>query len=488
MSTSSDHFFHRDELIQTFDACLNRTLGEVDKSLVFKRTILNPKITGIAGDVVEQSILGYPADTRQEPDLNVDGIKTELKTTGIRYSKKERNKYEAKEPMSITAVSPDRIVAEVFEDSNFWHKLEHLLFVYYLYASDKTVPAAEYANFPIKGYQFYEFSEDDKTTLKNDWTIVHDFIVELQTNYTDYKSQYPRLSSELRDKLLFIDTAPKWPNPPRFRLKRAVITNIVQEHFGSELEQLPGKYTSYSDIDHKCHALTQLYAEQTVKQLVDYFSIDGNIEDKSISERIIVRMFDGQAKKMQKIDLFNKIGLLGKSVVVTKAGLRTEDMKLFCIDFEELTNPDIQFEDSSFRDYFANNQMLCIVFEEPSTDAPFKDNKLLGFKRLTFDDNFINTQVKPIWDDIRRLIFNNKLIDVIKIDKKTGQPKINKGTGTIQSAPNFPKSSDGLIFVRGSGSDSTNKPEEVNGIRMYRQYIWIKGVYIAHRLSEINFL
>lgn len=191
---------------------------------------------------------------------------------------------------------------------------------------------------------------------------------------------------------------------------------------------------------------------------------------------------------MQKIDLFNKIGLLGKSVVVTKAGLRTEDMKLFCIDFEELTNPDIQFEDSSFRDYFANNQMLCIVFEEPSTDAPFKDNKLLGFKRLTFDDNFINTQVKPIWDDIRRLIFNNKLIDVIKIDKKTGQPKINKGTGTIQSAPNFPKSSDGLIFVRGSGSDSTNKPEEVNGIRMYRQYIWIKGVYIAHRLSEINFL
>ena len=129
MSTSSDHFFHRDELIQTFDACLNRTLGEVDKSHVFKRTILNPKITGIAGDVVEQSILGYPADTRQEPDLNVDGIKTELKTTGIRYSKKERNKYEAKEPMSITAVSPDRIVAEVFEDSNFWHKLEHLLFV-----------------------------------------------------------------------------------------------------------------------------------------------------------------------------------------------------------------------------------------------------------------------------------------------------------------------------------------------------------------------
>lgn len=488
MPTSSEHFFHRNELIQIFDACLNKTLGELDINNIFDKTILNPKITGIAGDVVEQSILGYSADTRQEPDLNVDGIYTELKTTGIRCSKKERNKYDAKEPMSITAVSPDRIVTEVFENSKFWHKLNHLLFVYYLYSSDKTVPASEYANFPVKGYQFYEFNKEDKATLENDWTTVHDFIVELQSSYTDYKNEYPRLSSELRNKLLFIDTAPKWPNPPRFRLKRAVISNIVQEHFGNELEQLPGKYTSYADIDHKCHELTKFYSGQTVKQLVDYFLIKGNIEDKSISERIIVRMFDGQAKKMQKIDLFNKIGLLAKSVVVTQSGLRTEDMKLFCIDFEELANPDIEFEDSSFRDYFADNQMMCIIFEEPSIDAPFMVNKLLGFKRLTFDDNFIETQVKPIWNDIRRLIFNYELVDVIKVDKKTGQPQINKGTGTVQSAPNFPKSSEGLIFVRGSGSDSTKKPEEINGIRMYRQYIWIKGVYIVRRLSEINFL
>jgi hypothetical protein len=484
----TEHFFHKNDLIRIFDACLNKTLGEVDINHVFNRTINNSKITGIAGDVVEQSILGYPADTRQEPDLNIDGVKTELKTTGIRYSKKERNNYEAKEPMSITAVSPDTIVTEIFENSNFWHKLNHLLFVYYLYASDKTVTAAGYADFFIKGYQFYEFSENDKAILENDWTIVRDFIMELQTNYTDYKSQYPRLSSELRDKLFFIDTAPKWPNRPRFRLKRVVITNIVQEHFGNDLEQLPGRYTSYSDIDTRCHNLSQLYAGQTVQQLVTHFSIKGNIVNKSIIERIIVRMFDGQAKKMQKIDLFNKIGLLGKSVVVTKKGLRTEDMKLFCIDFEELTNPDINFEDSSFRDYFAYNQMLCIIFNEPSTKAPLKDNKLLGFKRLTFDDDFIETQVKPVWNEIRRLILSHELVDVIKINKKTGQPEINKGTGTIQSAPNFPKSSKGFIFVRGSGSDSTNKPEEVNGIKMYKQYIWVNGAYIAHRLSEINFL
>lgn len=487
MPANTEHFFHKEDLVRRLDMCLNQTLGEVDCNNVFAKTKNNPKITGIAGDVIEQSVLGYPADNKQEPDLNIDGVKTELKTTGIRLSKKQKNKYEAKEPMSITAVSPDVIITEVFEQSKFWHKIEHMLFVYYHYASEKTVTAAEYANFPIKGYEFYEFDDEDRITLKNDWTIVHGFLTSLRENYADYENEYPRLSSELRDKLLFIDTAPKWPNRPRFRLKRAVITNIVQAHFGDELEQLPGKYTSYNDIDAKCRDLTTKYQGKTVQQLVDFFGIDGNSNNKSIGEQIIVRMFDGTSKKMQKIEFFNKIGLLAKTIVLTQNGLRTEDMKLFCIDFEEIMNSDISFEESAFRDFFANQQMMCIVFEEPNTQARLNENKLLGFKRLIFDDSFIEEKVKPVWERIRELIFNQQLQDVIDIDKKTGKPRINS-TGVVKSAPNFPKSSEGLIFVRGSSSDSTYKPEEINGIQMYRQWIWIKGSYIADKLSQINFI
>lgn len=482
------HEYKRDDLIQRLETYLNKTLGEADVNHVFDKTKTNPKITGIAGDVVEQSILGYPADNRQEPDLLVDGIKTELKTTGIRYSKKEKNRYEAKEPMSITAVSPDSIVIEKFENSNFWHKIEHLLLVYYLYASSKTVTAAEYADFPIKGYEFYEFDASDREILKNDWTTVRDFIIELQENYDNYQDEYPRISSELRDKLLYIDTAPKWPHPPRFRLKRSVVTSIVQNHFGQSFEQLPGRYTSYSDIDQKCHDLTIEYSGKTVKNLADIFCVDGRLDGKAISERLIVRMFDGQAKKLQKVELFSRIGMIAKSIALTKEGLRTEDMKLFCIDFDELINENLEFEDSSFYSYFADGQMLCIVFEEPNTEAAFKENKFRGFKRLSFSQLFIETEVRPIWNRIRELIFTNTLEDVAVVDKKTGKPRVNIKTGTVQSAPNFPKSAEGKIFVRGSSSDSTFKPEEINGIKMYRQYLWIKGTYIADCLSNTEFL
>lgn len=45
-----------------------------------------------------------------------------------------------------------------------------------------------------------------------------------------------------------------------------------------------------------------------------------------------------------------------------------------------------------------------------------------------------------------------------------------------------------LIFVRGTGIDSTKKIHKVNGINMYQQYVWIKGKYIVDELKRKNAL
>ena len=82
-----DRKFSREELIELLDAAMGKTLGEVDINHVFDKTIGHPKITGIAGDVVEQSILGFDPDNLAEPDIDVDGELIEVKTTGIRKSK-----------------------------------------------------------------------------------------------------------------------------------------------------------------------------------------------------------------------------------------------------------------------------------------------------------------------------------------------------------------------------------------------------------------
>lgn len=479
--------FTRIDLEDILDDVVGKTLGEADAANVFDKTKTNPKVTGIAGDVVEQSILGYPANSIQEPDLVVDGEPTELKTTGLRRSKKNAG-LEAKEPMSITAVSIDKIADEDFETSAFFHKVRRMLIVYYLYDADHTVTASEYADFPIKGYQFHEFTSDELEILKNDWQLVHDFIERIQRKHPDEESRkalYPKLSSELRRELMLIDTAPKYPHPPRFRLKRTTVTNMARKRFGSSLESLPHAYTSYSEIDQKLHEIAKAHHGQTMERIGHEYGVE-SLKGKSAPESIVVRLFGGTGK-MADIELFSKIGLHAKSITLTKEGARTEDMKLLLIDFDELTDPDVAFEESSFYSYFADNQLLLIVFEEPSHDAPLKENVLRGFKRLSFDECFIQEEVRPVWEEARRLIFDNELRFVPEIDKKTGLPKVN-ATGMVRGAPNFPKSKDGRVFIRGTGADSSHKPVRINGVEMYYQNVWVKGSYVAERLNELEWL
>jgi hypothetical protein len=484
------HKFTRIELDTILSNVVGKTLGEVDVKNVFARTISHSKITGIAGDVVERSILGYPSDQDKDPDLIVDGIKTELKTTGIRQ--KSDLVYEAKEPLTITAVSPHSITEEEFETSSFWHKLEHLLLVYYHYDSPETVPAAEYANFIIKGYHFHEFTNEDKEILKNDWLIIRDFIQTLKETYENPQDEYSRISSDLKKKLMLIDTAPKWPNRPRFRLKRTTVSTIVQKHFGAKFEKLDETYSTFLELDDELHRLTKQYKNMTVRELINILGITMKINakgdvSKSVTEQIIVKMFGGEAKKLSNIELFSKIGIIPKTIVQTIEGSRTEDMKLFQIDFKEWTNPDTLYEDSFVYSYFNGQQFLCIIFVEPSTDAKLLDNKFIGFKRLTIDESVLENDIKTVWEIIRDLVNNNKLREEPVLDKNNNQ-RITPKTKIPMTAPNFPKAKEYNFFVRGSGTDASKKPLLLNGISMYSQYFWMKGHVAVSMLKDIDFI
>ena len=100
MEISKDRCFTKVQLEDILGKVKNKTLGEVDVKNVFATTITNPKVTGIAGMVVEQSVLGYKADNKKEADICVDGVMTEVKTTGLK--KLSDGKLTAKEPISIT--------------------------------------------------------------------------------------------------------------------------------------------------------------------------------------------------------------------------------------------------------------------------------------------------------------------------------------------------------------------------------------------------
>ena len=61
----AEHIFTEEEVVRILDKIVGKTLGQIDKNNVFDKTKEKPKITGIAGDVIEQCVFGYQADNKQ---------------------------------------------------------------------------------------------------------------------------------------------------------------------------------------------------------------------------------------------------------------------------------------------------------------------------------------------------------------------------------------------------------------------------------------
>lgn len=535
MAVSEDRKYTKAYIYNLLEGVKGKTLAEVDSSHQLERTIANPKITGIAGDIIEQSVFGYQRDHAQECDIEIDGVLTELKTTGVRVPKKEAKLVEgkigdaynkhlaAKEGVTITNVTFEPTYQKDFMTSHFWEKSEHILFVFYEYKSYATVLASEYADFPIVDYCYNKFQDDDLKRLKCDWEVVRDYLKKIYESYSTQAERYKHLDGfthELRPKLSCTELVPSFKfseeknqavQKPRYRLKKTFVDYIVRGHFDksrahSEVK-LKESFDSFDSLDARCHLLAEKYKGTTLQQFHDVYHVKGSINDKNFAEKCVLFMFATEAKKLNSIADFNKCGIIAKTITLKPGGKRTEDMKLQHIDFEEWGSRNQEFEESDVYSYFCEHSFLCPVFCERGKTERMKcdtsdlkeaaDKRVLeeigkttfeGFKRFAFDDKFIDQEVKRTWSDSRSLIFNHELKWEYVLDKN-GNKKQNK-SGSYMGAPNFPKSAEYQVFFRGGQADSSDKYriEEVNCIKMLPQYFWLKGTYIADKLKEIAYL
>ena len=478
-----DRIFTKARIDEILNKAKGLTLGEVDSlGLIDKAMIANPgKVQkGIAGDVIELSVLGCKKrDSNQAPDVLVDNILTELKTTGVIQGKKT-NVFKAKEPITITNISA-AITKESFETSPFFHKLEHLLFVFYHYNCTETAKcSADYKLFPIMGHMFWQVPSDSLEKLKKDWQVIKEFAK--HHSFMDIAERH-----EMKKELMYIDYSS--PLQPRFRLKQAFATTIVETFLkATSLESLPQEISTFNAFDKKCRAFSQMYGGKSLGEISK--SLGVSISGKDQCQRLVIRMFGGQAKSINQIKDFKELGIVAKTLVLTSSGKRTEDMKMFNVDFQEWLNPSTVFSEeldgdnaliggySEVQPYFNESQFLFIVFQEPYIPEPGKKIPLnecifKGFKRYNFKEDFINTDVYRTWVDSRDLVFNKTL-------KEVG------------GAPTFPKSKGNLVFFRGSGRDSKDKKAYLSNwgidFKMYSQWIWVKGQYIVDELSEIPYL
>lgn len=513
MAVSEDRKYTKAFVRDLLESIKGKTLGEVDKSHQFLRTEKSGKITGIAGDIIEQSVFGYKRDSKQECDIEIDGVLTELKTTGVRIPKADLAKAKgkvghdynvylgAKEGISITGVTFEPAIQTDFDTSHFWEKSERLLIVFYEYESYESVPASAYSDFHIIDYCYNTFTNEERAKLRNDWEIVRDYLQNIYSEYKDVDERNDRLvgfTHVLRPNLLLIELVPAFKKKstgtyqkPRYRLKQTFVDYIVRGHFDKSRANteitLKESFSSFAQLDARCHEISTKYRGMTFVQLKEKLGVEAEIDDKSFGAQCVLRMFDADCKKLNQISDFTKAGIIAKTITVTPSGSRTEDMKLNHIDFEEWSDKDIDFQDSEVYSYFCEHSFLCPVFCEHDGEDSAKTT-FEGFKRFAFDEAFIESEVRRMWEDSRNLIHHQTLKWEYQYDKD-GKIRKNK-SGSCKGAPNFPKSANYQVFFRGGESDSREEARSVvvNGIRMLPQYFWLKGSYVADKLKTLEYL
>lgn len=542
MAVTEDRKFTKAQVLEILTDAVGKTLGEVDKSNQFARTEKSKKITGIAGDVIEQSVFGYKKDSKQECDIEIDGLLTELKTTGVRVPKSDLNRVKgktgaaynvylgAKEGISITGVTFEPTIQTNFDTSHFWEKSERLLIVFYEYLSYDVVPASGYAKFPIVDYCYNSFSDEERAQLCSDWEIVRDYLQNVYNEFPDVNERNRQLvgfTHVLRPKLLLIELVPAFKKrdkgedseesdsktdsyqKPRYRLKQTFVDYIVRGHFDKSRANteisLKESFSSFAQLDVRCHSISAKYKGMTFAQLKEELGVESEISNKSFGALCVLKMFDANCKRLNQISDFTKAGIIAKTITITPSGSRTEDMKLRHIDFEEWADEDLDFIDSDVYSYFCEHSFLCPIFCERGDMGKRKNGEseedykrrlekesakttFEGFKRFAFDDTFIENEVRRTWDDSRSLI-HQKTLKWEYLYDNVGNKRKNK-SGSYMGSPNFPKSADYKVFFRGGADDSRDeaKTEEVNGIKMLPQFFWLKGSYIADKLKTIEYL
>ena len=179
----------------------------------------------------------------------------------------------------------------------------------------------------------------------------------------------------------------------RYRLKQTFVDYIVRGHFDKSRAKneivLKESFSSFAQLDARCHALTLKYKGKTLPELREMLGIDAKVKD--ISAKCVIRMFGTDCNRLNQISDFNKAGIIAKTITITPQGGRTEDMKLKHIDFEEWADRDADFEDSDVYDYFCEHSFLCPIFCEHDSKDPSK-TVFEGFKRFAFDEDFIENE------------------------------------------------------------------------------------------------
>ena len=376
-----------------------KSFGEIDK---YNR-IKNRPNKGKLGQLVEESFFEYKVNSRKGPDFVEAGV--ELKVTPFKKNK-QGSPFSAKERLVLNVIDYDDVVKYKFEDSPFWEKNKVLLIMYYLFEPNK-----ETKDMKIKHSFLYKYPDEDLEIIKRDYNTIIEKVNRGEAHLLSERDTEILSACTKGSKGSNLRTQPESPilaKQRAFSLKQGYMSRILRTYIkGNQISDkiiLGESFATKKQLKDYISRKIENYVSMSMKSLKENLKINSN--SNQTRQMIISRIF-GVKDLSYALD-FVTAGFMFKTIKFEKTGSLKESMSFPAFDFIELANED--WEDSQFREIFAENTIVFAVFQEN------EDGEIIfkGVKIWEMPFELIEKNVYRTWEKTKYIVQSGKIFKEYK--------------------------------------------------------------------------
>lgn len=435
---------------------------------------------GKLGQLLEKEFFKYEINSRPEPDFAEAGV--ELKSTPVKYVNNGK-KLVSKERLVLNIINYEEEWKYSFKDSSFWHKNHHLLLMFYLWEKGQLDIDAVF-----EIIRLWRFPAEDLKIIKDDWNIIHKKILEgkadeISEGDTFYLAACMKGANKnsLR-KQPFSDI----PAVQRaYSLKNKYMNTIIDLSLAGIEPKIDEEEINWVLDEWEDGMAREPFAayrarkkieemEAIVKSVEQYDSPDETFEqyvEKRFrpyygkTETEIAAMLDLDLEKLNaskakfpmlarailgvksnKIEEFEKAGILMKTIRLTANNTLKEAMSFKNIQYKEII--DEEWEDSYWYDALTH-KLFFVIFQANEAGLYYLKN--------AFFWNMPNADLEVahgFWEDTKAKIAN---LDFTHFIKASENP---------------------ICHVRPKGKDSSDLMEAADGSMQKKYCYWLNRAYI----------
>ncbi|UTH01827.1 restriction endonuclease [Macrococcoides canis] len=436
-------------------------LYEIDK----KDMLDNSNVKGSVGHIIEASYFGYDINSNAEPDFADVGI--ELKATGIQ--KMKNGSLKAKERLVLNIINYFDEATADFKSSSFWKKNKHLLLFFYEYQKDEN-NKFDRRNAQIIKVEDFQFPEEDLETIKQDWNIIHNKIIngeahllsEGDTLILGACTKGSTAAKSLRQQP-YNDVLAK---QRAYSIKQGYMSNLVRklitkEHFEAITT---AKEVNEKSIDQILHNKFKDYYGKTDSQIAEILNVSLSNGKNRIAQ-LVSNMLGVKKNDLSKIEEFEKYSIKFKTITLNNKGKLKEHMSFENIDFDEYATS--EWDDSHLKMMFESTKWLFVVFKEDDK----RNNIFLGYKLWNMPMTDIEGPLQEFFMKTQRILNEGVILT-----------HTSRGVNN-----NLPGAKDNPIcHIRPKARNAEDKVKLPDKQCITKQCFWLNKEYLSN-LFSINF-